>query len=313
MSAHSDSRRTARIRTAVIPAGGQGTRMLPATKSIPKELLPLGERPALHVVIDEALGAGVEHLVVISSPSKPALAEYLAPSPETERVLERQGREDLARVLRALGEIEITIVHQNEARGLGHAVGLAEEAVGTEPFFVLLPDELMESSLLLEEMGAVHAEYRRSVIAVKPVVGDDISRYGVVAPSDRIVGGNSQAPSGIDAERIVTFDDVVEKPAPSEAPSDLAIIGRYLLTPDIFEDLRTIEPGANGEIQLTDALARQSRRNPSAALVSNVGRRDIGHPLGWVQAVVDQALRSPYIGSDMRAWLDSRRYATPFD
>lgn len=298
-----DSIGAQRVRTAVIPAAGHGTRMLPATKSVPKELLPLGERPALQYIVEEAVGAGVDHLIVVSSPTKPAIAEYLSPSPEVEDVLIRLGRGDLAREQhRYRGEVTVTIVIQDEARGLGHAVACAREAVGDEPFFVLLPDELMAGSDLLLEMADVHASARTSVIAVKSMPADEISRYGVVAPVD------VQRPQQLDRSmrsesRIVLFDDVVEKPQPDHAPSDLAIIGRYLLTPDIFEDLDAIRPGANGELQLTDALALQAGRRPSSALISPIGRRDIGHPLGWIQAVIDEALHHPQLGPSIRSWL----------
>lgn len=291
-----------RVRTAVIPAAGHGTRMLPATKSVPKELLPLGEKPALQFVIEEALGAGVDRVIVVSSPTKPAIADYLTPSPAVEAVLDRLGRIDLADGQRRLGSgIEVTVVMQDAPLGLGHAVACARHAVGDEPFFVLLPDELMESSALLAEMAEVYEELGTSVIAVKPMPIEEISRYGVVAPVplDRRV-----AP--IDSElsdRIVSFDDVVEKPQPSEAPSDLAIIGRYLLTSDIFDDLDRVAPGAGGEIQLTDALAAQSRRRLSSALTTTIHRRDIGHPLGWVKAVIERALTHPDIGDDVRAWI----------
>lgn len=299
---------TRRVRTAVIPAAGHGTRMLPATKSVPKELLPLGERPALQFIIDEASGAGVDHVVVISSPTKTAIADYLSPSPSVEGILERLGRRDLADEQRRLGgDIAVTIVIQDEARGLGHAVACAREAVGDEPFFVLLPDEVMEDSRLLREMVAVHEHTGTTVIAVKPMPREEISRYGVVSPVDETASqGTPDMLHGLDeatAGRIVIFDDVVEKPRADDAPSDLAIIGRYLLTPDIFDDLDRLEPGASGEIQLTDALASQSKRRSSCALESTIHRRDIGHPLGWVQAVIEQALLHPHIGPAVRAWV----------
>jgi UTP--glucose-1-phosphate uridylyltransferase len=190
---------------------------------------------------------------------------------------------------------------QDEQLGLGHAVACARHAVGDEPFFVLLPDELMESSQLLSEMAHVHEHLGTSVIAVKPMPIEEISRYGVVSP---VEGEIHRA--GLDSElsdRIVLFDDVVEKPQPSEAPSDLAIIGRYLLTSDIFDDLDRVVPGAGGEIQLTDALAAQSHRRTSSALKSTIHRRDIGHPLGWVQAVIERSLSHPRIGDEVRAWI----------
>lgn len=303
----SDSKReesapTPRVRTAVIPAAGHGTRMLPATKSVPKELLPLGEKPALQYVIEEALEAGVDRVIVISSPTKPAISDYLTPSSSVEAILERLGRVDLAEGQRRLASgVEVMVVMQDEPLGLGHAVACARREVGEEPFFVLLPDELMESSRLLSEMAQVHGELGTSVIAVKPMPIEEISRYGVVAP----VGREPHAivnDSGL-SERIVAFDDVVEKPLPSEAPSDLAIIGRYLLTSDIFDDLDRVVPGAGGEIQLTDALAAQAQRRPSSALKTAIHRRDIGHPLGWVKAVIEKALAHRDIGDEVRQFI----------
>lgn len=302
-----------RVRTAVIPAAGLGTRMLPATKSVPKELLPLGERPALQYIVEEAVGAGVEHLVVVSSPTKPAIAQYLSSSPEVEEILERLGRSDLAREQRRYrGDIEVSIVIQDIAKGLGHAVSCARDAVGAEPFFVLLPDELMESADLLREMADVHASVGTSVVAVKQMPMAEISRYGVIAPVD--VARPQQLDRSMRSDhRMIAFDGVVEKPELNEAPSDLAIIGRYLLTPDIFDDLEAIRPGANGELQLTDALAMQAMRRPSTALISPIGRRDIGHPLGWVQAVVEEAVHHPHIGRTVRAWLLEQTRAFDID
>jgi UTP--glucose-1-phosphate uridylyltransferase len=276
--------------------------MLPATKSVPKELLPLGEKPALQYVIEEALGAGVDRVIVVSSPTKPAISDYLTPSPSVEAILERLGRVDLADGQRRLGSgVEVTVVMQDEPLGLGHAVACARRAVGEEPFFVLLPDELMETSQLLSEMAQVHGELGTSVIAVKPMPIEEISRYGVVAPVTRephTIANHSDL-----SERIVSFDDVVEKPRPAEAPSDLAIIGRYLLTSDIFDDLDRVVPGAGGEIQLTDALAAQSQRRPSSALKTTIHRRDIGHPLGWVKAVIEKALAHRDIGDEVRTFI----------
>lgn len=316
-SKQGDSPSTSRVRTAVIPAAGHGTRMLPATKSVPKELLPLGEKPALQYVIEEAVGAGVDRVIVISSPTKPAIADYLTPSPAVEAVLDRLGRVDLADEQRRLGrEIEVTIVMQHEPLGLGHAVGCARHAVGDEPFFVLLPDELMESSQLLLEMAQIHEQFGASVIAVKPMPIEEISRYGVVSPvvhapqllsiGSEAIGLATVGSGAMDPEvsaRIVLFDDVVEKPRASDAPSDLAIIGRYLLTSDIFDDLDRVVPGAGGEIQLTDALAAQSQRRTSSAVKSTIHRRDIGHPLGWVKAVIERALVHPQIGDEVRTWI----------
>lgn len=305
MQGHSDSRSGGVVRTAVIPAAGHGTRMLPATKAVPKELLPILEVPALQLIIDEAAGAGVEHLVVVTSPFKPAIAEYLEPSEQTESTLRQLGRSDLADRLHRTGhEIEVTLVVQERALGLGHAVACARDAVRGEPFFVMLPDELMGGSHLLRSMADAHVEHGCSVIAVQRMATENLSRYGVVAPRLGASLHGSAESTVDDHDDLVVFDDVVEKPELGRAPSDLAIIGRYLLTNDIFDHLSRVRPGANGEIQLTDALAAQAHSSASIALVTSIARRDIGYPLGWMQAVVESALRDPHAGPQVRRILN---------
>ena len=284
------------IRTAVIPAAGQGTRMLPATKSVPKELLPIVELPALQLVIDEAIGAGVDHVVIVTSDDKPAIADYFRSEPWVEESLERQGRGELADTLRRYGDtIEVSFAIQDRPRGLGHAIGCASPHVGNEPFYVLLPDELIADSSLLLDLGRVLDATSRTSIALQRMPIDEVFRYGVVEPAGdaRIVGGVEAIP----------FRHVVEKPAVANAPSDLVIIGRYALTPDLFETIERVSPGPNGEIQLTDALQMQASVEPSHGVVSEVGRRDIGHPLGWVQAVVEHGLGHRDFGEAFRTWL----------
>ncbi len=286
------------IRTAVIPAAGQGTRMLPATKSVPKELLPIGELPALQLVIDEAIGAGVDHVVIVTSDDKPAVADYFQRASWVEEALERQGRRELADSLRRFGDtIRISFAIQDRPRGLGHAVGCASEHVGDEPFFVLLPDELMAAPSLLVDLGRVLDESGRSAIALKRMPIEEVFRYGVVEPSEseRLVAGVPAIP----------FRHVVEKPAVENAPSDLVIIGRYALTPDVFGAIERVDPSSSGEIQLTDALELQASSGHLYGVVSAVGRRDIGHPLGWMQAVVEAGLRHPEHGGPLRNWLES--------
>ena len=286
-----------RIRTAVIPAAGQGTRMLPATKAVPKELLPILEQPALQLVIDEAVGAGVDHIVIVTSAAKPAIEGYFARTPEVEEALERQGRHALADRLRRYGnDIAVSFVHQDEPRGLGHAVGCARSVVGDRPFFVMLPDELMEDSSLLLALADLAED--GAAVALKRVPVDEVTRYGVVNP----VG---VARAGAHGE-VISFDRVVEKPVATEAPSDLVIIGRYALTPDIFSILDELPPAATGEIQLSDALTIAARAKALTGLVSTIGRRDIGNPVGWLEAVVDAGLAHAEHGRDFEAWLRER-------
>jgi UTP--glucose-1-phosphate uridylyltransferase len=282
------------VRSAVIPAAGLGTRFLPASKAVPKELLPIGDTPTLQLVIDEALGAGIDHIVVVSSRSKPAVEQYFAPAPELVATLEASGKTELAARVRSIGaDWRATIVYQDEPKGLGHAVGCAAEAVGDEPFAVLLPDELMGSSSLLAQMNALCASTGGSVVALKEVPHDDVSRYGVIDPS-----------GPVDADGVVPVRDLVEKPPADEAPSDLVIIGRYVLTPDVFDEIATGRVGALGEIQLTDALRAQAARSPFHGVVSGVDRFDTGTPLGFLTAAIELGLRDPSWGEELRLFLD---------
>ena len=285
------------ITTAVVPAAGMGTRMLPATKAVPKELLPIVERPALQLIVDEALGAGVDHVVVITSRSKPAIEQYFASDPAVEASLERQGRGSTAEKLRRFGrDVRVSFVFQDQPLGLGHAVACARETVGERPFFVMLPDELMSDSSLLTGLSRVVDETAVGAVALKRMPRAELSRYGIVSPvgDERMVAGLAALP----------FVGVVEKPTVEAAPSDLAIIGRYALTPDIFDDLDALTPGSTGELQLTDALAAQAGRRPLWGVVSDVSRIDIGNPIGWLRAVVETGLDHPELGDDFRHVLD---------
>ena len=282
------------VRSAVIPAAGMGTRFLPASKAVPKELLPIGDRPTLQLVIDEAIGAGIEHIVIVSSHSKPAIEAYFEPAPEIVEALEASGKAELAAQVRSIGaDWRTTIVYQDEPRGLGHAVGCAREAIGDEPFAVLLPDELIGSSSLLAHMNGVCARTGGSVVALKQVPHDEVSRYGVIAPS-----------GPIDPDGVVPVADLVEKPPVDEAPSDLIIIGRYVLTPDVFDEIAAGRIGALGEIQLTDALRAQAQRSPFHGIVSNVDRFDTGTPFGFLTAAIELGLRDEVMGKDLQAFLE---------
>jgi UTP--glucose-1-phosphate uridylyltransferase len=283
------------VRTAVIPAAGLGTRFYPATKAVPKELLPILDVPALQFVIDEAVAAGIDHIVLVSNRAKPAIEAYVQPRPDVVAKVRSSGREDLADRLARIGEdVRISIAYQDEPRGLGHAVGCARDAVGDEPFAVLLPDELMASPSLLDSMARLLETTGGGVVALKQVPREDVSRYGVVTPSGPLVDG------------VVPISDVVEKPAVEDAPSEYIIIGRYVLTPDVFGHIANLKPGAIGELQLTDALRVQAAAGPFHGVLSDVGRHDTGTPLGWLTAVVDLALDDPTVGPDFRAYLSAR-------
>lgn len=285
-----------RARTAVIPAAGMGTRFLPATKAVPKELLPIIDTPALQLIIDEAVGAGFDHVVVITSHAKPAIEAYFQPAPEVMAKLRSSGRGALAdRLQRTADSARISFAYQDDPHGLGHAVGCAREAVGDEPFAVLLPDEIMGDSSLLAQMADVAAASGGSAVGLKRVEASEVSAYGVV---DTV--------GEVDAEGVVRVRSMVEKPPLHEAPSDLILIGRYVLAPSVFDAIDRLPPGAGGEIQLTDALKILAAEGPFHGVVSSISRYDTGNPFGWLTAVVDLALKDDEIGAPFREWLNSR-------
>ncbi len=281
------------VRSAVIPAAGMGTRFLPATKAVPKELMPIGDMPAIQIIIDEALGAGIDHIVVVSSRSKPAIEAYFAPDDALIDALKEKGNDDVAERLASIGrDWRVTIVHQDNPRGLGHAVGCAREAVGDAPFAVLLPDELMGDSSLLAQMNGVCASTGGSVVGVKQVPRDQVSSYGVLAPS-----------RPIDDDGVIAVADLVEKPPVDEAPSEYIIIGRYVLTPDVFDEIDQLTPGSGGELQLTDALRAQAARSPFSGVLSTVDRYDTGNPVGFLEAAIAFALKDPEMSGPIREYL----------
>ncbi|MCU1501787.1 MAG: galU [Ilumatobacteraceae bacterium] len=284
------------VRTALIPAAGFGTRFLPATKAVPKELLPIIDTPALQLIIDEAIGAGIDHVVIVTSRAKPAIEAYFQPAPDVIAKLRDSGRDEMADRLERIGvDVRISFAYQEQALGLGHAVGCGREAVGDVPFAVLLPDELMGDSSLLDQMARVCERTGGGVVGVKPVPWDEVDRYGVIDPSGEI-----------DADGVVPVRTMVEKPPVDAAPSNMILIGRYVLTPDVFDRIAEVRPGAVGEIQLTDALQAQAAAGPFHAVVSKVDRYDTGNPLGWLTAVIELALKDARIGAPLRTWLTTR-------
>jgi UTP--glucose-1-phosphate uridylyltransferase len=287
--------RAMQVSSAVIPAAGAGTRFLPATKAVPKELMPIGDTPAIQLIIDEALGAGVEHIVVVSSHAKPAIERYFERDDALIAMLREKGNDQAADRLASIGrDWRVTIAYQDDPRGLGHAVGCAREAVGHRPFAVLLPDELMGDSSLLAQMNGVCARTGGSVVGVKQVPRDQVSSYGVLDPA---------AP--IDADGVILVADLVEKPSIQTAPSDYILIGRYVLTPDVFDEIERLTPGSGGELQLTDALRAQAKRAPFHAVLSRVARYDTGNPVGFLEAAIAFALRDPSMGTPVRELLST--------
>ena len=280
-----------KIRKAVITAAGWGTRFLPVTKSQPKEMLPLVNKPLIQYSVEEAVACGVELVVIVTSMGKRAIEDYFDRSLELERVLEKKGETNLADDIRRLSSmVDITYVRQKEQLGLGHAVLTARNVVGDEPFILLLPDDIFEQGeTTLKQMIKIYQSYESSVVAVKRVGKEEISRYGIIEPS---------AAGGL-PERTYRVMNMVEKPGLEEAPSNLAIMGRYILTPQIFKALEDTTPGRNQEIQLTDALQRLRRQQAIYAYEFEGERYDAGTPQGWLETTIALALKDPVIGPRM--------------
>ena len=278
------------VRTAVITAAGVGTRFLPISKSVPKEMLPLVDRPVLQYAVEQAAEAGIERVVLVTSRGKTAMEDYFDVAPELERTLRERGNAKLEPVERAGRMTRIIAVRQPEPLGLGHAVLMAKEAVGGEPFIVYLPDEILlgEPSVTRQMLDAY--ERRGNAIGVVEVPWDDVSRYGVVE-GDPL------------SDRETRLTRSVEKPPRSEAPSNLAIVGPYVFSPAIFDCLEEITTGAIGELQLTDAIALLAQREPVHAYRFEGERFDAGTPLGLMQTAVEIALRRPDYADAMRAWV----------
>ena len=280
---------------AIIPAAGLGTRFLPATKSNPKELLPVLDKPVIQYVVEEALEPdGVDGVVIVNSHLKPQLEEYFGPMPELEGYLRERGKDHYADVVRESGELPVSFVYQDDPLGLGHAVLCAKDEVGDEPFFVLLGDYFVpdrDMCVRMAEVSRAHGD--ASVIAVAPVSHDEVSRYGIVAGEQ--VGTLDGTELGLEEPgSVLRLSGMVEKPAPEDAPTNLYIVGRYLLSPRIMELLRTQEPGAGGEIQLTDALERLLEEEEMYALVVDPAEGcDTGTPAAWVGTSARMALRDP--------------------
>ena len=284
-----------KVRKAVIPAAGLGTRFLPATKAQPKEMLPLVDKPAIQYVVEEAVSAGITDILVITGRGKRTLEDHFDRSFELEYYLEEGGKtEELAEMRRIAEMANIHYVRQGEPRGLGHAVSVAAEHVGEAPFAVLLGDDIMHPDAgVLTAMLGTFDERGRSVIALKEVPAADISSYGCAAVKP--VEGN-----------LVQVEDLIEKPAPEEAPSNLAVMGRYVFGPEIFDLLARTEPGRGGEIQLTDAIKVLAQREPVYGWTFQRGRFDVGNKLEYLEATVELALERDDLGPSFRKFLVER-------
>jgi len=287
---------TKRIRKAVIPAAGMGTRFLPATKATPKEMLPLVDKPLIQYGVEEAVAAGCTEIIIITGRGKGTMEDHFDRAPELEMSLEKRGKTELLEVALSTASLaHITYVRQPEALGLGHAVYMAKELVGDEPFAVLLPDDIVDANVpCTKQMVEAFAQTGSSILGSEIVEGDAIQAYGCLACT----------PDASDP-RLLKVTDMVEKPKPTEAPSQNAIIGRYILTPRIFEMLENITPGAGGELQLTDAIKALLQHENVYGFTYEGKRHDAGDKLGFLKATVEFALKRPDLGPAFSEWLKS--------
>ncbi len=286
------SAQNAPIRKAVIPAAGLGTRFLPATKAVPKELLPIVDTPTIQIIAEEVANAGIDTVVLIAGRGKDAIEDHFDQYPELEEKLESEGKSELAACLKKVRSlIQVVSVRQGTPRGLGHAVLCAQHVVGNEPFIVLLGDDLVDAQVpCTKQMIDVYLKYRKSVVALMEIAEEDVSKFG-------ICGGKKIAP------RVTEIDSMVEKPKASEAPSRMAIVGRYILTPRIFEILESQTPGKNGEIQLTDAMSKLMKEEGFIGYEFEGQRYDAGDKFGFLQANIAYALKRPDIAPKLLKYM----------
>ncbi|GAA0083822.1 UTP--glucose-1-phosphate uridylyltransferase GalU [Clostridium sp. CTA-7] len=278
-----------KVRKAIIPAAGLGTRFLPATKAQPKEMLPIVDKPTIQYIIEEAVASGIEEILIITGRNKKCIEDHFDKSVELEMELEKNHKEDLLELVRDISDmVDIHYIRQKEPKGLGHAILCAKAFVGNEPFAVLLGDDVVDSEVpCLKQLMDCYKEYKTSILGVQTVAHEDVNKYGIV--------------DGIHIEdRVYKVKKLVEKPSIDEAPSNVAILGRYIITPHIFEILTNTAPGKGGEIQLTDALQTLIESEAMYAYNFEGRRYDVGDKLGFLQATVEYALkreelREPFI------------------
>jgi UTP--glucose-1-phosphate uridylyltransferase len=282
-----------RVRKAVLPAAGFGTRFLPASKAIPKEMMPLLDRPIIQYAVEEAAASGIEQIIIVIASGRSAIEDHFDSAPQLERWLEDRGDIEMLRTIRRISEFgTVAFVHQREQLGLGHAVLMAKDLVGDEPFAVLLSDDVMlnpNGDPVTKQLIDAHLAHRGSVIAVQRVDPADVTRYGILEPLH-------------EEGRIVEIRNLVEKPSVEDAPSDLAVLGRYVLTPKIFDILEQTNRGAGGEIQLTDAIRSLIQEQPVFGYQFEGTRHDAGTRLGWLKANVAVSLESDE-ADEVRAYI----------
>lgn len=289
-----------RVKKAIIPAAGLGTRFLPATKSMPKEMLPIVDTPTIHFIVEEAVRSGIDEILIITNSNKHSMENYFDLNYELEMRLKEAGKDDLVDIIRQTATLaNIHYVRQKEPKGLGHAILCAQTFVGDEPFAVLLGDDLVVSEnqgkpALLQLVDA-YTQKNCSILGVQEVLHTEVNKYGIVTPSRDVKDG----------KRLFKVVDMVEKPDVDKAPSDYAVLGRYILSPEIFSILSKTEPGKNGEIQLTDAIKELMNHQPVYACDFMGTRYDVGDKFGYVKATIDHALCRPDISRKVKEYIKS--------
>ena len=282
-----------KIRKAVIPAAGFGTRFLPATKATPKEMLPIVDKPTIQYIVEEALQSGIEEILIISGHAKRAIEDHFDTNPGLEMHLESHGQMDLLKMVRSISEINIHYIRQKHMRGLGDAILCARSFIDDEPFAVLLGDDVVynETNPALRQMIDIYNDVGATVLGCQEVPLEKVSAYGIVAGVP------------VEGKKVLRVTNMIEKPAVEEAPSRTAVLGRYIITPDVFEVLTRTEPGKGGEIQLTDAIQTMAAREAVYAYCFEGKRYDVGDKLGFLKATVEYALRRPDLGAKFKDYL----------
>lgn len=282
-----------KIRKAVIPAAGFGTRFLPATKATPKEMLPIVDKPTIQYIVEEALQSGIEEILIISGHAKRAIEDHFDTNPGLEMHLESHGQESLLKMVRSISEINIHYIRQKHMRGLGDAILCARSFIDDEPFAVLLGDDVVynETNPALRQMIDIYNDLGATILGCQEVPLEKVSAYGIVAGVP------------VEGKNVLRVTNMIEKPSVEEAPSRTAVLGRYIITPDVFEVLARTEPGKGGEIQLTDAIQTMASREAVYAYCFEGKRYDVGDKLGFLKATVEYALRRPDLGEPFQKYL----------
>lgn len=281
------------IKKVVLPAAGLGTRFLPATKASPKEMLPIVDKPLIQYAVEEAINAGIDEFIIITGKNKRTIEDHFDSAYRLEEKLKSSGKQKLLEEINKLNDVHFAYIRQKSALGLGHAIYCARPFVGNEPFAVILSDDIIDPQYpLLSEMIDIHKKTKATVIALEEVPKEEVSRYGII--------------KGVKKGKIYNITDLVEKPKPQYAPSNLAIIGRYILSPAVFDALENQKPGAGGEIQLTDALRELLKKEEIFGVIIKGQRYDAGDKLGFIKATIDFALKNPELSEGIKQYIKEK-------